>query len=403
MKNIKQRLKSNSPYKRIDALFDAFELGIRGIDLIIPSLQDKNSEVREAALLVLSESNHHTAIQAVFNYWLSQIDHLHTIDTVLVNTKILPSYFVISDFNKKLVCYWELDYKRAFVQLWDLKTGKSDNHSDLGTHWLRLGNQGKVCIVNFQDCFRFLNLYDPDINKYRSPKDEYVSGINMCADFTLCPNKKSLAASGTSEEIKIRDYKNNRYNMIYTIDRGLRLSQSSVINIWKKEVLEIGKRLLEDISALIFTPDDKFLICNLNKGPYPTSNQIKIWHTETGELIKTIDRLPLLAITSLGISSDDKIIACGIREDKICVWELVSDLIIYSFDEITPCILSDDGRVLIHAIYDYQIIIRDLIANKTLNILQGHTAPISHLAMSTDRKFIASYDQENTIKVWGIA
>ena len=115
-----------------------------------------------------------------------------------------------------------------------------------------------------------------------------------------------------------------------------------------------------------------------------------------------LDNLPRLAITSLGINLDRKIISCGIREDKICVWELQSDSIIYTVDEIAPCIISDDGRILIHATANYEIIIRDLINNKAVNILRGHNAPIMHLAVSEDREFIASYSSDKTIKIWGI-
>ena len=407
MNNIEQKLKSNSLNKRIDALFDAFEFGDEGIRLIIPVLQDKDNQVREAALLLLSESKSQIAKQAISNYSLSQIKHLHTVKKIEVDTQILPSYFAIADFNQKLVCYWELDYKRAFVQLWDLKTGKSENHSDLGTHWLKIGNQGKICIVNFQDDFRFLNLYDNYVDKYYSPKNKYIRDINMCNSFVLCPGTKKLAASGISDsgssrELKVVDYKNNRCIFIYKIERGLYLCEGYfVYNRWKEEVRQQAK-WLHDTSALFFTPDDRFLISNFIQG-FPTrSNLIRIWHIETGDLIKTVDNLPLLAITSLGINFDDKIIACGIREDRICVWELLNDSIICTFDEIAPCILTNDGRVLIYATHNYEIIIRDLIHNKTINTLQGHMASIIHLSMSRDEQFIASYDENNTIKIWGI-
>ena len=41
MNNIEQRLKSNLVNEKVDALFDAFELGIEGIKLIASALQDK--------------------------------------------------------------------------------------------------------------------------------------------------------------------------------------------------------------------------------------------------------------------------------------------------------------------------------------------------------------------------
>jgi len=40
--------------------------------------------------------------------------------------------------------------------------------------------------------------------------------------------------------------------------------------------------------------------------------------------------------------------------------------------------------------------------NIKLGILQGHTAPIAYVAISSDRNFIASYSIDRTIKIWGV-
>lgn len=154
-----------------------------------------------------------------------------------------------------------------------------------------------------------------------------------------------------------------------------------------------------NISPLIFTPDGNFLIVRFTHKIYSV---IKIWKTETGELIQTLDNLPAITITSLGVRPDGTIIACGIRENKISVWELQKDSILYTVDEIAICILSTDARILIYATANNDIIIWDLIEQKILNTLQGHTSPILYLALSSDREFIASYSNDNYIKIWGI-
>ncbi|MEM8719250.1 MAG: hypothetical protein AAGE84_08065 [Cyanobacteria bacterium P01_G01_bin.39] len=55
MNDIEQRLENNSSTERINALFDAFDLGIKGIELIIPALHDQDGQVQEAALLLLHD------------------------------------------------------------------------------------------------------------------------------------------------------------------------------------------------------------------------------------------------------------------------------------------------------------------------------------------------------------
>jgi WD40 repeat protein len=163
---------------------------------------------------------------------------------------------------------------------------------------------------------------------------------------------------------------------------------------------ELGVRIgYNNISPLIFTPDGNFLVVRFTQTNHSV---IKIWNTETGELIQTLNNLPSITITSLGVRRDKTIIACGIRENKISVWELQTDSVIYSVDEIAPCILSTDARILIYATVSYDIIIWDLVEQKMLNTLQGHTSAIRYLALSNDREFLASYDINNLIKVWGI-
>ena len=139
------------------------------------------------------------------------------------------------------------------------------------------------------------------------------------------------------------------------------------------------------ISPLIFTPDGDFLIVR-----YLDRQQcclVQIWDTKKLELVQTIENLPRLTITSVGVRPDGKIIACGIREEKVCAWELQSDRIIYTATKVSPCILSTDGRVLIYATAKHEIVVRDLIADRELLSLQGHNAPIAYLALSEDRQF----------------
>ena len=118
--------------------------------------------------------------------------------------------------------------------------------------------------------------------------------------------------------------------------------------------------------------------------------------------MQTLENLPKLTITSVGVSPDGTIIACGIREEKVCAWELQSDRIIYTASEVSPCILSTDGRVLIYATASYEIVVRDLVADRELVTLRGHDAAISYLALSEDRQFLASYSTNCPIKIWAI-
>jgi WD40 repeat protein len=81
---------------------------------------------------------------------------------------------------------------------------------------------------------------------------------------------------------------------------------------------------------------------------------------------------------------------------------LQTDKIIFTTDEICPCILSNNGRVLIYATANYEIVVRDLVKEQELCKLTGHKAPIAYLTLSEDYEFIASYSTDRQIKIWGI-
>lgn len=81
----------------------------------------------------------------------------------------------------------------------------------------------------------------------------------------------------------------------------------------------------------------------------------------------------------------------------------VRDRILYTSSDIAPCLMSSDGRVLISCTDNYEIVVWDLAMNTKLCTLQGHTAPIAYVAMSSDRNFIASYSIDRTIKIWGVS
>ena len=395
MNNIKQRLQSNLVNEKVDALFDAFELEIEGTKLITSALQDKEREVRQCAWFLLSESNLEITNQALYNYLpFPKIDCLHTLTEFEEDTNnFAPDYFAISDYYHTLVCYSDINYKISYVDIWDLPTGKKISNFQLTAHEFGLGKQGKIYIQTFQDAILALKskTLEPigsfPENLIRSTYDSY---------FNVCLKMRPLLASGGSigEKGKLEIWNYETCNLYIGYD----FEKLTLAPHYQTK----SRNLISHLpSPLIFTPDGDFFVANFFD--HSRNSIIKIWNIETKKLIQTLDNLPRVAISCLGINPDGRIIACGIREDKICVWELQSDSIIYTVDEIAPCIISNDSRILIHGTANYEIVIRDLINNKELNILRGHNAQIMHLAMSEDREFIASYSSDKTIKIWGLA
>ena len=408
LEEIKLRLTSKDPEQRIDALLDAWEYGTAGIELVVRALEDKVRKVRQSALLLLSESETEIAKQALWNYLpFSQMQCLHTI------TEFKLDYwdwddepeadwlygFAIANFSNSLVICWNLKYEETYVHTFNLATGKLTKNCILSlAHDFGLGNNGKDIVFSFQDTIRTSLISDLENYCLDHSIDIFPASYNAFA----VTSKQSLVAisccNSRTGELEIKDYKTNRCYLHYDFEQIL-LSTHHINtgNLWQRQT-----------PSLFFTPNDEVLIAHLR--PNGLYSDIKLWDVTTGTLLQTFDSLPRLTIISVGVRPDKSIIACGMRrkapcwkaEDRLCAWELQSDRIIYTASEMSPCILSTDGRVLIYATANYEIVIRDLVADRELVTLQGHDAPIAYLALSEDRQFLASYSIDRQIKIWAI-
>ena len=344
------------------------------------------------------------AKQALWNYLpFSQMQCLHTITKFESSSFNLENYYrsylAIANHNNILVYYWNDGYKTSTVCIWDLKTGRRITSYIWTKSEFRLGKKGKVFVEGYRSLLFVFELEtQKQIDNY---PDNTMKGCEVFGgQFAVCETDKPLVAKAECDWMrgKIEIWNYDTYSRLFHYEfENLTLSgcefQLSIpnCNASKKYVF---------VSPLIFTSDGDYLVARFVD--LQLNYSLQIWDTQTTELVQTIEDLPKLIITSVGVRLDETIIACGIGEDKVCVWELQSDKIIYTASEMSPCILSTDGRVLIYATASYEIVIRDLVADKELCRLQGHDAPVAYLALSEDRQFLASYSTDRQIKIWGI-
>ena len=369
--------------------------------LAIDALEDKSREVRQSALLLLSESETEIAQQALWNYLpFAQMQCLHTITEFKFdsfNTKYHPDYFAIANYNNSLVCYRDVEYKRSGIAIWDLATSNAKINNHLMAHEFGLGKDGKVFVTSYQDLnFVFELETQAQIDDY---PNKFICGVNAAnKKFAVCRTDKPLIAksqcTGGRGELEIWNYNTSSCLLHYKFDNLFLCANHIFLTDSKIEKESIYT------APYTFTSDGKFLIVQFTNRQQQCL--IQIWDTEAAEIVQSLDSLPKLIITSVGVRPDKTIIVCGIREEKVCAWELQSDKIIHSVEEVSPCLLSTDGRVLIYATANHEIVVRDLVDERNLCKLQGHDAPIAFLALSEDRQFLASYSIDRQIKIWGI-
>ena len=411
---IKQQLANEDAKVRIDALLDAWSYGKAGIELVIEALQDKNRKVRQSARLLLLESDEEIAAQALWNHLsFKKMQCLHTIidfEVDYYNRVHDPNYFGIADYNNTLVGHWNLGYSSSKMAIWSLESGNFQQTSDsLTAHDFELGKQGKIFATTFEDIILpAQNLETQAFINRESNRKIVMQGIEPMG-FAICKTDKPLVAIAESKHLinfePKRIVRQQGKLEIWDYEKYICLLQNKFEDLYlNPDIYKLNNSKINPkyfgTSPLIFSPDGCTLIAR-----FTDKNQqclIKIWDTKKLELIQTIENLPKLIITSVGVSPDKTLIACGIREERVSVWELQCDRIIYSVNEVSPCILSTDGRVLIYATNRNKIVVRDLIAQRNLCTLQGHNAPVAYLALSEDREFIASYSIDKQIKIWAI-
>jgi WD40 repeat protein len=100
------------------------------------------------------------------------------------------------------------------------------------------------------------------------------------------------------------------------------------------------------ITAVDITPDGKTIVSG------STNKTIKIWDLNTGKLNETLqDSKELSSVLSLCISHDGKVIACGSTNNKITLWNLDSGKLIRSIEGhsawIQSLIITSDNTTLI--------------------------------------------------------
>jgi WD40 repeat protein len=384
--------------------FDKLEDNNGDLDKTILSLSDRSRSIRQAAFHQLSKLDDDAAKQALWNYLpFDRMECLHTIvdfnnDDGYGYYK-LPQYFRIADYSNKLVCYWSLTYKRAHLCYWDLATGERQTAHKMSTHEFGLGQRGKSAIHTYQDGVNLENL--EDICDWNKPSRGLHSSVEPQA-FAVCPTDRTLLATGHSNagnrgggELEIIDYQTNTCYFYYEFEKYYLFYHPGLS---ATIISQIGEP-----DPLLFTPNGKILLAHFCM--HRLVSMLKIWDVETRELIKTIESIPSIFVTALAVRPDGTILACGLRENKICAWELLTDRIIFTISDSDPMpsILSPDGRIMMYGKSSRELVIWDFEIEREVCKLTGHIEPVRFITISEDREFIATYSENHSIKIWGIS
>lgn len=172
------------------------------------------------------------------------------------------------------------------------------------------------------------------------------------------------------------------------------------IRIWSIENMKEIKFIDSGdwINSICFTPDNKFILAE-----YSYAKMIKIWDSESGELITTIPTN--IQIGKMDISPDGSKIALSCYK-KIQIWSLISRKELVSVDDNSVngfgIKYSNDGKKLAVGLGNGDIKVFDP-ENLTLKYtFQGHFKPVLSISFSKDNKYLISGSSDQMIKLWSL-
>lgn len=366
--------------QKIDALLDAFDCGQAGLELIIQALSDKSRDVRDAAYWLLTQSTAEIAAQALWNHLpYARMQCLHTITG---RGEREPNYFAISSDSRILVsnCHSEA-YRYAYktVNIWNLQTGDLIDSLFLPFEHMGSGRNGQLIVGHYQDVITTYNLATQQEN-------QLVGGHEGNSDIG------SLAVSLDGQTLVCGDLGFKPFDLLITV--------------WDLDTRRLIHRLewypLKNrggILSVLISPDGFTLLSHSKTASYDPH---RLWNLQTGELIRTYESSRLWIADSLSVRPNGQTLAVGTREGIVKIWDLYTDEVIYSLPGYSPSAMTPDGKVLVFCTQAAEIIVWDIEMNQEICVLPGHSSQIRQIALSSNREWIASYSEDQMIKIWGV-
>ncbi len=136
------------------------------------------------------------------------------------------------------------------------------------------------------------------------------------------------------------------------------------------------------------------------------NNSIKVYSTESRELINEFKNGHTGQIMTIDISKDSSLLVSGGKDSTIVVWDFAANRILHSLHYqkviITAVKISPDNRYLISGGSDSKVYLYDLKRNEPIHEFSEHTKDITSLAFSPDGCLFASASGDHLISIYDI-
>ena len=274
------------------------------------------------------------------------------------------------------------DYRSNALQLWDVPTRKLKTryteHTDGTLSSIVYSPDGRtIAAVGLRD--NTVRLWNAKTGKHKATfKHDNTKGEYDISAVAYAPDGQTIAAVGGH-------YKNHK----------------GTVYLWhvqtrKRKIIYEGP---DYISAVAYSPDGRTLATGSWNG------NLRVWHTVTGEELKTIPTKHKGGVDSLAYSPDGKTIATGggYRDDIVQLWDAVTGAhkarLRGHTKTVSSVAYSPDGKTIATGSTDGTVRFWDVVTGEHKATFTAHT-DIASVVYSSDGKTIATRSTDGTVLLW---
>ena len=275
-------------------------------------------------------------------------------------------------------------YHSNSLQLWDaktmrLKTTYTERTQGILSFIVYAPDGNTIATMNLSD--NTVRLWDTATGKHKATfKHANTNSGYDIASVAYSPDGNTIAAVGGHH----KDHKGTVY--LWHVQTK------------KRKIIYEGP---DYISAVAYSPDGRTIATGSWNG------KIQVWHTVTGEVLKTISTKHIGGIESLAYSPDGRMIASGggYRDDIVQLWDTITGThkarLRGHTKTVASVVYSPDGKTIATGSTDGTVRFWDAITAEHTATFTAHTDIVS-VVYSPDGNTIATRSTDGTVLLWEI-